>query len=399
MRKGDIRADRLWQPSQARACVAVLGLIAVLAWQVGASPTPAAAAASTRVSSHNEPTIRLKLIGTSYTQVYTDGVRWAVYEPTAGVTRIMDTIKGTSTTRPDPEGCAGGLLAIGGGEILYACSDPECPEAADACRIEKLEKQREIGRWVVEDIASGAQHLLAEGGEGLPVDVFGGLSGLDAIGSEWAVGGIATPFGGVRFFLDWHSAHIIYEREKEGEAEAGEEPTSANTDYENLDSEALLTPLCRPLTRPLAPTQERLALPRYFPTKYVPPFMIQEHINLSEVRQHAYLQRCGSTREELIPEIGTWEGQLGSGVLTGFRRLWRLNPHGRPWLGQSYRLMGPSKKSTAREVGHTSTMVFDTIEQPVPTKQEPHPEGAPTERGPGFYAVWVGRLPWVNVGR
>lgn len=36
-----------------------------------------------------------------------------------GVTRIMDTVKGTTRTRSDPEGCAGGLLAIGGEEILY----------------------------------------------------------------------------------------------------------------------------------------------------------------------------------------------------------------------------------------------------------------------------------------
>ena len=134
----------------------------------------AASTGASAAGSHNEPTIRLKRIGTSYTPVYTDGVRWAVYEPTEGVTRVMDTITGTSTTRPDPDGCAGGLIAVGGGEILYACSDHECPEATDACVISPVQtigqpyqRSYEIGRWIVEDVTSGAEQQL-NAGKGLP---------------------------------------------------------------------------------------------------------------------------------------------------------------------------------------------------------------------------------------
>ncbi len=117
---------------RASICVAMCALVATC---MTAAPALAARSADGR----REPAIRLKLIGTSYSRVYTDGVRWAVYEPTEGVTRIMDTVRGTSTTRPDPEGCAGGLVAVGGGEMLYDCSDPECPEAADVCLLMKAE--------------------------------------------------------------------------------------------------------------------------------------------------------------------------------------------------------------------------------------------------------------------
>jgi hypothetical protein len=417
MRNRDHQPHRSWQRSSARACVAVLGLIVVVVSQLAATPTPATAAAveASAGVSHKEPTIRLKLIGTSFTQVYTDGVRWAVYEPREGVTRIMDTIKGTSITRPDPEGCAGGLLAIGGGEMLYACSDPECPEAGDACRVKATEQQcppsgqsggcttattenYEVGRWIVEDIASGAQHQVNIG-KGLPTysdKQLTFVSGLDAIGSHWAIGGANG-----RFFVDWHTGHIVYERGKNGDAEAGEEPASADLDYENLDSEALLTPLCRPLARGVVSVQEptiNLVLPRYFPSTYGPPFMIQAQFKPYD-HTPDYLQRCGSTQEELIPEIGGSEGQLGGGVLSGYRRLWRLNAHERPWLSQSYLLTGASTRSPLRSQQHTSTMVFETIERPVATQLGPHREGAPTERGPDFYAVWARRLPWANARR
>jgi hypothetical protein len=373
------------------ARIVVLGLLVVMGFQMVLSTTLALAASAgdAKTGGKREPTIRLKLVGTSTSPLYTDGVSWAVYEPAVGVTRIMNTVKGYAVNRPDPLGCTGGLLAIGGGEILYACSDPECPEALDACRIKPLENY-ETGRWVVEDITSGAQHPVAFG-EGLPVSPsqFGGLSDLNAIGSQWAVGSVNTQFGGARFFLNWHTGRVIEEHRGE--------PESANRDYESLNSETLLMSLCRPLTRGIAPTQERLALPRYFPSQYAPPFMIQERFKLGEVRGRAYLKRCGSTREELIPELeGVGSGvQLGSGVLSDYRRLWRLNARRRSWLGRSYRLIGQPQPHEAGEAyaGHTSTMVFETIE-PTPAPETTFREGAPVGHGPERYEVWVGKLPW-----
>ncbi len=162
-----------------RICV-VLALVGLVAFGVSMGASGAVASIrSKHAVSPKEPTIHLKQIGTSYTRVYTDGVRWAVYEPTEGVTRIMDTVRGTSTTRPDPEGCAGGLIAVGGGEILYACSDSQCAEAADVCLPEQQcppprqifycseRSKYESGRWTVEDLTSGAQYPLNIG-KGLP---------------------------------------------------------------------------------------------------------------------------------------------------------------------------------------------------------------------------------------
>ena len=349
----------------------------------------AASASAQHGHKQSEPTIRLKLVGTSSTPVYTDGMRWAVYEPTVGVTRLMDTVYSTSVTRPDPEGCAGGLLAIGGGEILYACSDPACLHAANACLL--VESQREcppilavcqnteIGRWIVEDIVSGAQHPVDIGKGLLPAFSRYGvsLSSLDWIGSQWARGSADMPF-----FLNWHTGQVIEEKA---------EPASANLDYENLDSKTLLEPLCRPLTRRRIPPADMQINPVYFGSQYVPPFMTEERADPSAFHGLLYLRRCGSRRGELLSE----GFQLGDGVLLGYRRLWRLNPHGRPWLGQSYRLTGPPKPHEAGglSVSHTSMMVIETIERPA-TRVEPYRGDVPWNRGPGRFRVWVGRLPW-----
>jgi hypothetical protein len=392
---------------RASTCIALCALIG--ACMMTSATVPDAHAASATPEAHGsrspqrghkqrEPTIRLKPIGTSYTPVYTDGVRWAVYEPTEGVTRVMDTVKGTSTTHPDPEGCAGGLIAIGGGEMLYDCSDPECPKAADVCLLMKPEivcppvaagttchtdmvpTGYETGRWVVEDIASGAQHLLNVG-KGLPTfsqrDVEN-ESQLSAIGSQWARSG--------SYFVNWHTGQVIYE---------DKEPASADRDYEDLNSEALLVPLCAPFARRLEPVGPGLERSRYQPLSYELPFMVESR--LIGLRSYQYLRRCGSTRVEPL--------QKESGVLGGllfFRqeRLARLHPHGRPWLGRSYRIAGPSRQPFASIVGVTSTMVVETVARRETASEPASPQsGAPHERGERLMKVWAGRLPWTNATR
>jgi hypothetical protein len=387
--------DQARPPRLARACLAVLGLIVLMACQTGAS-APVATATSTRlsaVSSHDDPTIRLKRLGTSYTQVYTDGVRWAVYEPTEDVTRIMDTVNGTSTTRPDPEGCAGGLIAVGGGEILYACSDPECPEATDACVItpfhtpgeQPYKFPYELGRWVVEDAASGTEHQLNIG-KGLPpyrTRYETSTNDLSLIGSQWAA---SVP--SQAYFVNWHTGQVLEEEE---------EPSSANRDYENLDSEALFAPLCPPLELSPYPTGVIYENPpRYSPFAYSPPFMIEDRYSDRDFRFHSYLRRCGSTRVTRLPE----EAGLRSGLLfSDDGRVTQLNPDGRSWLGRSYRIGGLSKDRSASQ-GVTSTMVFEAFATRETTSEpKAFREGAPTERGPDLYDVRVGRLPWVKPSR
>lgn len=305
-----------WPWWRGRVCALTVGVSVLLVGGLAVSARPAAAARAHPAKArhgHREPSIGLHRIGVSSTLVYTDGVRWAVYEPRAGVTRVMDTRTHTSSTRPDPEGCAGGLLAVGGGEILYACSDPQCPEALDACRVPGQEEETlETGRWVVEDVASGVQHPV-DVGMGLPVvrRENGDLSGLFAIGSQWAVGTTASRFGQSFFFLDWRTGRVLED-----------EPRSAAVDYENLDSEALLTPMCRPLRRGFAPIIEGLASPLFFqPSVYAPPFLVEQRYGEGFSNDHLYLRRCGATREEVVPNLPSSEAfhkyQVLAGTYTG----------------------------------------------------------------------------------
>jgi hypothetical protein len=367
---------------------AIALILLVLVASFAASSVAPAAAKST--ASGREPTIHLRLIGTAYTRVYTDGVRWAVYEPTEGVTRIMDTIKGTSTTRPDPEGCAGGLIAVGGGEILYACSDPECPEATDACVISPVHTvgeqpykfPYELGRWVVEDAASGAEDQLNIG-KGLPpyTTRYGDFTDtLGAIGSEWVWSG--------EYFVNWHTGQVVREEE---------EPSSANRDWENLSSEALFAPLCSPLELGPYPTGVVYENPpRYEPFEYTPPFMIEYRYSARDFSSHPYLRRCGSTQVKRLPE------EIGLGdrlLLFGYGRVSRLNARGRSWLGRSYRIVGPSKHRSVWSKT-TLTMVFEAVATRETTSEpKTFREGAPGERGASLYDVWVGRWPWARPER
>lgn len=368
MRKRDAQADTSWRPCP-RVPVAALSLVVLLAG-LGASPAPAAAVRLTvakAASAHKEPVIRLKLIGNSYTAVYTDGVRWAVYEPSAGVTRILNTIKGTTTIRPAPEGCTGGLIAIGGGEILYACANPECPNHAHSCPIEPREEY-ENTRFVVEDITTGAQHPLA-GENHLPtsnVGVEGGPGILEAIGHEWAQGATSGHNGTSIWFVNWHTGAVEREASSSGDAAF----------FADLDSAELLQPLCAPLTRPANSVS---AAPAVAPAQYEPPFAVIGPLGYEQV--FLQLRRCGSRMHMLLPEGGPYASsvQLGGGILSwlgsgkrghytryGGAYLTKLYAHDRAWHGPFYRVAGlPAMKVLKTEtppmLQHTSNMVFATV--------------------------------------
>jgi hypothetical protein len=208
------------------------------------------------------------------------------------------------------------------------------------------------------------------------------VSGLSAgaIGSEWAASG--------EYFVNWHTGQVIREEE---------EPSSANRDYENLNSEALYAPLCSPLE--LGPYPKNVLEiehePRYDPFEYSPPFMIEDRPRDSNA--HLDLRRCGSTRVKPLPEGAV----LGDDLLlsNGRDHVSRLNPGGRSWLGRSYRIVEPAKHRSFGS-GTTSTMVFEVVAtRELTLEQRASPEGAPGERGADLYDVWSGRWPWVRAGR
>jgi hypothetical protein len=315
----------------------------------------------------------------------------------------MDTVKGTSMTRPDPEGCAGGLLAVGGGEILYECVDSECPEQqVVTCLIPELKGlDRQIVRLVVVDIATGMQHPVA-GENDIPSGgpPTGSPSTFNEVGSQWLAGNTNIYHAGGIFFLNWHSGRLFWEEE---------EPDTASRDFEDLNSEELLQPMCSPLMRGLAPPIELRSNTKFVKSSdYAPPFLVEERFKPGPSDYRLYLRRCGSPHQELIgssksPDQGVGVGaglQASGGVLSyGLGYLWHLDARERPWIGRSYRLTGlPSPKPREMPGGleqHTSTMVFETIER-AGAPERVIRYGLSGDTGPERYEVWVGRLPWTR---
>ena len=128
-----------------------------------------------RAAAQEPATLHMKLLASTAGPLFTDGRRWAAYEPGQGTTRLWDALTGHSLTRSDPEGCAGGLVAAGGGVLLYACGDPECPGQAQSCRfpphnplevpsVEEFESRRYVaGEPHHRRPARGSQHKSCPG--------------------------------------------------------------------------------------------------------------------------------------------------------------------------------------------------------------------------------------------
>jgi hypothetical protein len=184
--------------------IALCGLLVACTIVVPASAGAATSRARATSSKAKQMTsaklgsIHMKLLGTtnSAADFLTDGVRWATYEPTEGVTRFMDTVTGHTINRPDPEGCTGGLLAIGGGEVMYECDDPECPGQERSCKFKipnaSYSERLVSRRYVVENIVSGDQHVVP--GTNRVVVGAERTFELDTVGSQWA-GGIESNDG------------------------------------------------------------------------------------------------------------------------------------------------------------------------------------------------------------
>lgn len=308
------------------------------------------------------PTIKMQLLGSVAPEspenaneqrgwLYTDGARWAAFEPTAGTTRLIETIKNKTIERLDPQGCSDGLIALGGGEMLYICEDPECPEHERRCSLPSNNKFTS-SRYVTEDIVSGEQHLVV-GDDMLPnYTPEGGLGGLERIGSQWAKGGIGGHAGGNEFFLDWRTGRLVWEREEASE-----------NNIEDLSSAGLTQRLCKPITRPK--NKGNYQSVAYSPLAYEPPFAIVGPLEPSdlEIKVALQIRKCGSGKRMLPPD--------GSGVQLGARILsWvgdgayvtQLFAKGREWHGPYYKLVGlPSEVGGKISfVQHTSNVVFAT---------------------------------------
>lgn len=375
----------------------LLALIAIVA-----GPTPIAAAAATRAhgdallvkqsatktkAKKKKPaptTIKMKLLGSVAPEspengnqrrgwLYTDGARWAAYEPMAGTTRLIDTVTNKTIERPDPEGCADGLIAVDGGEILYSCEDPECPEHERSCPLPSNNTLAST-RYVVEDIGSDEQHPVA-GEDTLPnQSPEAGIGGLSEIGSQWAEGGIGTHVGAYQFFLNWRTGQLVLAEKEESE-----------TSVEDLGNPGLKQRLCKPITRPENKAEYKFSL--YAPLQYEPPFAVVGPLDTSDPEADVPLQirKCGSGKRVFPPSGGGV--QLGARVLSWAGNGAYITPlyvKGREWHGPYYKLLGlpMGREVEGPLVQHTSSMVFVTVQTGLTPAQ-----------------VYLARLPWARSTR
>jgi hypothetical protein len=358
--------------------------------------------------------IHMKLLGASTDELLTDGTRWAAYEPTLGVTRLMDTATGHTINRPDPEGCASGLVAIGGGEVMYECNDPECPGQERSCRFNPPVRAEgvESRRYVVENIVSGAQHIVP-GTSRVPVGETERTFELDEIGSQWAGGTQQNEEyrgRGVGLFVNWHTGQLVYEANKPSFAVGNvtEEPKSNKEEVENLSSARLLQSLCAPLTRLINGAENTSS--KYGSFEYEPPFAVLGPVGPPALivkegpTAPLQLRRCGSPARVILQGGGSDSAaQLGHDVLSwrttyevssrlhGVNYVTHLNPRSRTWFGLIYQLTALPKYSEIDNtyVKHTGTLIFATVRNVEKTST-----GSVTyERsGSRIYLAW---LPWV----
>ncbi len=326
--------------------------------------------------------IRLKFFSNAASRLYTDGVRMAAYEPVAGITRVVDTKTGHTVERNDPEGCGGGLSAMGGHELLYSCADPGCPTQAIFCPAPGEPEPTRYGmaRYVVEHIDTGSVNEVV-GTEHFPLitsryEVQGTFSLVD-VGSQWAIAEkIAFPFANLSF-LNWHTGQKLNQEH---------EPRVAEHYVENLSRSRLLEPLCTPLQRP--ENHESSPPQRFLPTAYAPPFAVQiAETTDAYQRVGRYptfmLLRCGSHRADVLPGGGdsVWVPssiQLAGGVLTWIGQSQRnpsdedtmyltfLHVYGAAWHGHVYDLIGPEVGERRMLLQHTVTSLYESAQQTDP---------------------------------
>ncbi|MEA2372720.1 MAG: hypothetical protein QOH12_3114 [Solirubrobacteraceae bacterium] len=312
------------------------------------------------------PSVPLRLVyAHAFSAVMTDGVRYAAFEPTAGTTRLIDATTGAVVDRPDPAGCAGGLVGVGSNELLYSCSPPGCvppvlgPVSGGlvmfACATAPTPPYARV-LYVVEDIAGGALHV-AVGSDRILAGGGGEYPAFDRIGSQW----LSSPFVGnhvyVRLYLNWHTGQQMTDNT---------EPRSSAGSAEDLDAPKLLKALCAPLRR-TAQADDVDTTSAFFPFAYSGPF------GASLTTGRLQLRRCGSARVAQLPGAGVTQFQLSGGAIA-WATFSRQSPYqpsldrpgaiyaaalhstGRRWLATPYRYVG----APAGVVAHTAAALYDS---------------------------------------
>lgn len=317
--------------------------------------------------------LKMRPIGISEGPILTDA-RWAAYQPTATSTVIIDSRSGRRMTRANPSDCAksddsGGLIALGGDELLFVCVGPNC--ASSNC---------EAGVWdvraVVENAATGTLSEITR----LP---FRGRPGpvLMGIGDEWLEVGEFEYKVTSRYFINWRTGEI---REPEEEV---------NT-YVDLNGTSPMRRYCSPLSRPMGSVGG--PAPDEFggfgaEIAFRSPFALENRYPSNGKTQ--VLKRCGTKREERLPSVESLQGAVTAGIASWGQFVTRLRARGARWHGPIYRLrtvQSPRfpavEPGASRYVVNTATTIYAF--RPLSVNLQP-----PEFRGPTRDEIYAVRMP------
>lgn len=223
---------------------------------------------------------RFTPIGEAIGPVVTDGVRYAAYEPAAGVTRILDTQQETQFDVATPCDVRYGLgvASVGGGAVMWKCF-----AAFDGPVLD-------IASRTVSKAAKPTPPFRPDYGE------------VQEIGARWILHSVEREGKGRDLLVtDWRTGQTL--REPGGKADALD-----------LDDPRLVRRMCDPLRRTVSRSQPR----RYAAYQYEPPYGLRTR------RGALVLERCGAKRTILSPRpkrLGppfpfVTEARLAGGIVT-----------------------------------------------------------------------------------
>lgn len=199
--------------------VIVLAIVALVSVVCALGPAVAPAAAKS---------LRLHSLEAGRNLV-SDGKRHVAFETPDGTTRLLDTATNETASVLPPDGCRGGLTAIGSGRVLWSCGTESSLRA------------------VVLDVRSGEQRRL----EAPPADEARGLvqrGTLFGIGDQWIAGrGAPDPEArspGSSFYWRWTTGDVRVQRT--GVSSEFGQLDDPNR-YADLDRTSLQRTLCRGL--------------------------------------------------------------------------------------------------------------------------------------------------------
>jgi hypothetical protein len=263
---------------------------------------------------------------------------------------------------------SGGLIALGGNELLFLCSAPNC--ASSSCE----------GTWsvraVVENAATGdlseITHFPFRGRPG-PV--------LMGIGDRWLELGEFGYKVTSRYFMNWRTGEI-------------REPEEAEDTYVDLSGNSPMKRYCTPLSRLVSSLGG--PAPNEFggfggEIAFRFPFALEN--GYPQSGNTPVLRRCNTKRKEHLPSAARPGAAVTAGVALWGQFVTRLRATGARWHGPIYRLGTTQSRrfpavdpEASRHIINTATTIY--VYQPLSVSLQP-----PEFHGPTREEIYAVRMP------